>query len=120
MAIVTPMNKEGAIDFDSFTKLLKFHEDSGTDGIVLVGTTGESATLNKIEREEIFKFAKNATNIPLMAGIGSSSTSEACELADMALKNNIKEKSSNSKGREHIGVNLRRESIRELIIRRFL
>ena len=91
VAIVTPMNNKGAIDFDSFASLIKFHEDSGTDGIVLVGTTGESATLNKIEREEIFQFAKNATNIPLMAGIGSSSTSEACELADIALKNNIKE-----------------------------
>jgi len=91
VAIVTPMNQDGTIDFDSFTKLIKFHEDSRTDGIVLVGTTGESATLSKTEREEIFKFAKSTTNIPLMAGIGSSSTSEACELADIALKNDIRE-----------------------------
>jgi len=91
VAIVTPMNQDGTIDFDSFIKLIKFHEDSQTDGIVLVGTTGESATLSKTEREEIFKFAKSTTNIPLMAGIGSSSTSEACELADIALKNDIKE-----------------------------
>tara|TARA_Y100001970_G_scaffold84612_1_gene106755 strand:- start:2522 stop:3382 length:861 start_codon:yes stop_codon:yes gene_type:complete len=91
VAIVTPMNNKGAIDFDSFATLIKFHEDSNTDGIVLVGTTGESATLNKTEREEIFQFAKNTTNIPLMAGIGSSSTSVACELADIALKNNIKD-----------------------------
>jgi len=91
VAIVTPMNQDGTIDFDSFIKLIKFHESSGTDGIVLVGTTGESATLSKTEREEIFKFAKNATNIPLMAGIGSSSTSEACELADLALRNDITE-----------------------------
>ena len=89
VAIVTPMNNKGAIDFDSFASLIKFHEDSGTDGIVLVGTTGESATLNKTEREEIFQFAKNATNIPLMAGIGSSSTREACELAEVALKHDI-------------------------------
>ena len=91
VAIVTPMDNKGSIDFDSFSKLIKFHEDSETDGIVLVGTTGESATLSKTEREEIFKFAKSTTNIPLMAGIGSSSTSEACELADIALKNDIKE-----------------------------
>ena len=91
VAIVTPMNVQGSIDFNSFSKLIKFHEDSGTDGIVLVGTTGESATLNKKEREEIFKFAINSTDIPLMAGIGSSSTAEACELAEIALKNNIKE-----------------------------
>ncbi len=91
VAIVTPMDNKGSIDFDSFSKLIKFHEDSETDGIVLVGTTGESATLNKEEREEIFKFAKGSTDIPLMAGIGSSSTLEACELADVALKNNINE-----------------------------
>ena len=91
VAIVTPMNQDETIDFDSFIKLIKFHEDSQTDGIVLVGTTGESATLSKTEREEIFKFAKSATNIPLIAGIGSSSTSEACELADIALKNDIRD-----------------------------
>ena len=58
VAIVTPMNDKGVVDLDSFANLIKFHEDSGTDGIVLVGTTGESATLNKTEREEIFQFAK--------------------------------------------------------------
>ena len=89
VAIVTPMNDKGAVDLDSFANLIKFHEDSGTDGIVLVGTTGESATLNKKEREEIYKFANDLTNIPLMAGIGSSSTREACELAEVALKHDI-------------------------------
>ena len=61
VAIVTPMNSDGSIDFDSFDKLIKFHEESGTDGIVLVGTTGESATLRKDEREEIFKFKLNSS-----------------------------------------------------------
>ena len=89
VAIVTPMDHKGSIDFDSFSRLIKFHEDSGTDGIVLVGTTGESATLNKEEREEIFKFAAELTHIPLMAGIGSSSTLESCELAEVALKHGI-------------------------------
>ena len=83
------MNSDGSIDFDSFDKLMKFHEESGTDGIVLVGTTGESATLRKDEREEIFKFGKNYKNVALMAGIGSSSTREACELAEIALKHDI-------------------------------
>jgi 4-hydroxy-tetrahydrodipicolinate synthase len=83
------MNDKGAVDLDSFANLIKFHEDSGTDGIVLVGTTGESATLNKKEREEIYKFANDLANIPLMAGIGSSSTREACELAEVALKHDI-------------------------------
>ena len=89
VAIVTPMKKNGSIDFDSFSKLIEFHEDAATDGIVLVGTTGESATLSNKEREEIYQFAKSSTNIPLMAGIGSSSTLEACKLADIALKNDI-------------------------------
>ncbi|MEC7804885.1 MAG: dihydrodipicolinate synthase family protein, partial [Pseudomonadota bacterium] len=45
VAIVTPMLENGEVDFDSFKKLLSFHEENNTDGIVLVGTTGESATL---------------------------------------------------------------------------
>ena len=84
VAIVTPMLKDGSIDFDSFKNLLSFHEKNQTDGIVLIGTTGESATLTAQERKEIFKFAISETKIPLMAGIGSSSTLEACKLAELA------------------------------------
>ena len=89
VAIVTPMLKNGGIDFASFENLLGFHADAGTDGIVLVGTTGESATLNKKERAEIFAFANSNTDIPLMAGVGSSSTTEAIELVETSLKNGI-------------------------------
>ena len=91
VAIVTPMLENGEVDFDSFKKLLSFHEENNTDGIVLVGTTGESATLSANEREEIFKFAVAETKIPLMAGVGSSSTKEACRLAEMAAKTGITE-----------------------------
>ena len=91
VAIVTPMLENGEVDFDSFKKLLSFHEENNTDGIVLVGTTGESATLSAYEREEIFKFAVEETEIPLMAGVGSSSTKEACRLAEMAAKTGITE-----------------------------
>ena len=90
VAIVTPMLKNGDIDFASFKNLLSFHANAGTDGIVLVGTTGESATLNKKERAEIFSFANSNTDIPLMAGVGSSSTAEAIELVECSLKNGIK------------------------------
>jgi 4-hydroxy-tetrahydrodipicolinate synthase len=86
VAIVTPMLENGEVDFDSFKKLLSFHEENNTDGIVLVGTTGESATLSANEREEIFKFAVSETEIPLMAGVGSSSTKEACRLVEIAAK----------------------------------
>ena len=71
VAIVTPMLKNGDIDFVAFEKLLGFHSNAGTDGIVLVGTTGESATLTKDERAEIFSFAKSNTNIPLMRAWGA-------------------------------------------------
>lgn len=91
VAIVTPMLENGEVDFDSFEKLLSFHEENNTDGIVLVGTTGESATLSAYEREEIFKFAVAETKIPLMAGVGSSSTKEACRLVEMAAKSGITE-----------------------------
>ena len=91
VAIVTPMLENGEVDFDSFEKLLSFHEENNTDGIVLVGTTGESATLSAYEREEIFKFAVEETEIPLMAGVGSSSTKEACRLVEMAAKSGITE-----------------------------
>ena len=91
VAIVTPMLKNGDIDFAAFEKLLGFHADARTDGIVLVGTTGESATLNKDERAEIFAFANSKTDIPLMAGVGSSATAVAIQLIECALKNNINE-----------------------------
>ncbi len=91
VAIVTPMLENGEVDFDSFKKLLSFHEENNTDGIVLVGTTGESATLSANEREEIFKFAVAETEIPLMAGVGSSSTKEACRLVEIAAKSGISE-----------------------------
>ena len=90
-AIVTPMKSNGDVDFDSFKNLLLFHEESGTDGLVLVGTTGESATLKKEERNEIFSFCSNETTLPLMAGVGSSSTLESIELIELALNHNIKD-----------------------------
>lgn len=91
VAIVTPMLKNGDIDFVAFENLLGFHADARTDGIVLVGTTGESATLNKDERAEIFAFANSKTEVPLMAGVGSSATADAIQLIECALENNINE-----------------------------
>jgi len=53
VAIVTPMLNDGAVDFDALKKLVKFHIDSGTNAIVSVGTTGESATLSIPEHSEV-------------------------------------------------------------------
>ena len=82
VAIVTPMHADGAIDYDSLQKLIDWHVDSGTDAIVSVGTTGESATLNHDEHCEVItrtiEFA--AGRLPIIAGTGANSTLEAIEL----------------------------------------
>jgi 4-hydroxy-tetrahydrodipicolinate synthase len=85
------MKASGEIDFNSFKKLLSFHENEKTNGIVLVGTTGESATLNKHERGEIFSFAKAESQLPLIAGVGSSATKDAIELIEIAQNNGIED-----------------------------
>ncbi len=86
VALVTPMNEEGAVDFDSLRKLIEFHVEQGTDGIVAVGTTGESATLNEEEHCDVIKavveFAQG--RIPVIAGTGANSTSEAIVLSRRA------------------------------------
>ena len=85
VAIVTPMKSDYSVDFHSLKKLFLFHEEAKTDGIVLIGTTGEAGTLSISEREGIYKFACDNTAIPLMAGVGSSSTSDSLKFIDLAL-----------------------------------
>ena len=82
VALVTPMDNQGAVDFDSLGKLCEFHIEQGTDALVAVGTTGESATLSEQEHCEVIKFVvdKVAHRIPVIAGTGSNSTSEAINL----------------------------------------
>ncbi len=86
VALVTPMNSQGAVDFDSLARLIEFHIEQKTDALVAVGTTGESATLNEIEHCEVIKFVvdKVAGRIPVIAGTGSNSTSEAINLTQKA------------------------------------
>ena len=79
VALVTPMDNHGHIDFETLEKLVEFHINSGTDAIVSVGTTGESATLSIDENvrviEKTVEFAKG--RIPIVAGAGANATSEA-------------------------------------------
>lgn len=86
VAIVTPMFPDGAVDWDSLSALVEWHISQGTDGIVAVGTTGESATLDVEEHIEVIrrsvKLAKG--RIPIIAGTGANSTSEAIELTRAA------------------------------------
>ena len=88
VAIVTPMQEDGSLDLNSFRKLLDWHVQEGTDAVVVVGTTGESPTVNVEEHCELIKVAVEhvAGRIPVIAGTGGNSTAEAIELTEFAKK----------------------------------
>ena len=89
VAIVTPMYEDGRLDLGSFRKLIDWHVAEGTDGIVVVGTTGESPTVNVEEHKELIRIAVQHSRgrIPIIAGTGGNSTLEAIELTESAKKN---------------------------------
>jgi len=86
VALITPMYENGDVDFSALEKLVNFHIEAGTRAIVSVGTTGESATLNHDEHIEVMKktIAYSNGRIPIIAGTGANSTSEAIELTQAA------------------------------------
>src|ERR1700709_296590 len=86
VAIVTPMRDDGALDLDAFGKLIDWHVEEGTDGIVVVGTTGESPTVDFDEHKELIRLAVQHSRgrIPIIAGTGGNSTAEAIELTESA------------------------------------
>lgn len=86
VALVTPMHADGSLDWESLDKLLDFHVQNGTDAIVAVGTTGESATLDPSEHCEVIKYVVNKLSgkMPVIAGTGANSTKEAIELTQEA------------------------------------
>src|SRR3982751_811091 len=88
VAIVTPMREDGSLDLARFRQLIDWHVAEGTDGIVVVGTTGESPTVNVDEHKELIRVAveHSAKRIPIIAGTGGNSTAEAIELAESAKK----------------------------------
>ena len=88
VAIVTPMQNDGAIDFDSLAELIEFHIENQTDGIVIAGTTGESATLDMQEHCHLIRKAVKiiAGRMPVIAGTGANSTTEAIELTQCAME----------------------------------
>ena len=88
VAIVTPMHEDGSLDMASFRALIDFHIAEGTDAIVVVGTTGESPTVNVEEHEMLIAEAVKhaARRIPIIAGTGANSTREAIELASFSKK----------------------------------
>ena len=86
VAIVTPMHDDGSLDLEAFRRLLDWHVENGTDGIVVVGTTGESPTVDFDEHRLLIKTAVEHVNkrVPVIAGTGANSTREAIELAAFA------------------------------------
>ena len=86
VALVTPMRDDEQVDYEALERLIEFHIEQGTDGIVSVGTTGESATLDHQEHCDVMRFTieKVRGRVPVIAGTGSNSTREAIELTRCA------------------------------------
>ena len=83
VALVTPLDQSGQVDFASLKNLIDWHITQGTNGIVSVGTTGESATLNINEHINVIDFTVRYVDkrVPVIAGAGANSTEEAIELS---------------------------------------
>jgi 4-hydroxy-tetrahydrodipicolinate synthase len=83
VAIVTPFNEDGSINYNEFGNLIEYHIENKTDGIVVLGTTGEASTIGYDEQEEIIKFAVEKANkrIPIIVGAGTNYTHKSVELA---------------------------------------
>ena len=86
VALVTPMFENGDVDKESLKKLVEYHIEQGTDALVAVGTTGESATLDEDEHCDVIQFIVEVTDrrIPVIAGTGANSTKEAITLTQKA------------------------------------
>lgn len=86
VAMVTPMRKDGALDDNALQRLVEFHLENGSDAIVAVGTTGESATLNFDEHCTVIRRVIELVNkrVPVIAGTGANATSEAIHLTQYA------------------------------------
>jgi 4-hydroxy-tetrahydrodipicolinate synthase len=88
VAVVTPMHEDGRLDIGRFRSLIDWHVGEGTDGIVVVGTTGESPTVDIDEHKELIRIAVEHADrrVPVVAGTGANSTAEAIELTESAHK----------------------------------
>lgn len=88
VAIVTPMNSDGSVNYEELGKLIEFQIENDTDAIIACGTTGESATLNHEEHCNVIKYTIEKVNgrVPVIAGTGSNDTAYAIELTKEAKK----------------------------------
>lgn len=87
VALVTPMENDKRIDYKKLTELLEWHKIEGTDGVVILGTTGEASTISMLEREQIIKSAVQTVNraFPVIVGTGTIDTDKVIELSQQAL-----------------------------------
>lgn len=88
VALVTPMDQDGNLDFAAYRKLIDWHVEQGTKALVVVGTSGESPTVDMDEHAQLIKVAVEhaAGRLPVVAGVGGNSTTEAIELSAHALE----------------------------------
>ena len=86
VAIVTPMNEDGSVNYEAYADLIDFQIENKTDAIITCGTTGESSTLSDEEHREVIRFAIDHTagRVPVIAGAGSNDTKYAIELSQAA------------------------------------
>ena len=86
VAIVTPMNEDGSVNYEAYADLIDFQIENKTDAIITCGTTGESSTLSDEEHREVIRFAIDHTagRVPVIAGTGSNDTKYAIELSQAA------------------------------------
>lgn len=88
VALVTPMQPSGAVDYASLAELVEWHIASGTDGLVVLGTTGETATIEPVERRQIVQRVINQVHgrIPVIVGTGTNSTAHSIVLTQQAME----------------------------------
>lgn len=86
VAIITPMNEDGSVNYEEFGRFIDFQIENGTDAIVVCGTTGESSTLKVVEHNEAIRWCVEYVNhrVPVIAGTGSNSTACAIEISKEA------------------------------------
>ena len=91
VAIVTPMNNDGSVNFDEYGRLIDFQINNGTDAIITCGTTGESATLSREEHCQVIEYTvkKVAKRVPVIAGAGSNDTNSSQKSFLLKLKNSV-------------------------------
>ncbi len=91
VALITPMNEDGSVNYEKLRELLEFHVANKTDAIIICGTTGEASTLSDGEHLECIRFACEVINkrIPVIAGTGSNCTQSAIELSKEAEKSGV-------------------------------